>query len=324
MFTRVATILLAVSSIALSGCGDDGATPPATDGGMPSERDCGPALVRDGGVSACPAPPACATGEARAAIDVENAYRVGMGIPCATMVESINEAASNHCVYHVNATGSCVSMDGPHVEVRGCPDYTGVEFWHRMEATGYPGTAIWEGMAFLGDGHAAMEQLVHSVWHRTPILSPWIRDMGYGASGACDTVDFGRGRATPDGVVATFPYDLQTGVPTSFDGSMEGPEPPEPPVVDGGVSGWPSGYPVHIFAKGAIVATHTLTVDGDMTPIPHLWIVPDGPDDPNHFLGDAHVLYAEEPLMAATTYRVKVIGTYTGGDLDLDFTFTTQ
>jgi hypothetical protein len=36
------------------------------------------------------------------------------------------------------------------------------------------------------------------VYHRTPLLSPWIRELGYGMTAECDTIDLGQGEKTPD------------------------------------------------------------------------------------------------------------------------------
>ena len=37
-----------------------------------------------------------------------------------------------------------------------------------------------------------------------------------------------------------------------------------------------------------------------------------------------HILYANLPLASATTYRVTIVGTHSGGALDLSWTFTTR
>jgi hypothetical protein len=34
-------------------------------------------------------------------------------------------------------------------------------------------------------------------------------------------------------------------------------------------------------------------------------------------------MYGNEPFAAQTTYRVRVVGTYVGGPLELEWTFTT-
>src|SRR5262249_29626800 len=148
-----------------------------------------------------------------------------------------NDGARLHCAYYdanQSSGGSCIA--NPHVEVSGCSMYVGANFWDRMMAAGYTGSPAFEDMAFMGDGAGAVQQWIDSIWHRTPILSPWVREIGYGNAPGCDTMDFGVGLPTPNDVVATYPYAGQTGVPVDFDGRFEGPPPPAPPT------GWPSGY----------------------------------------------------------------------------------
>ena len=50
-----------------------------------------------------------------------------------------------------------------------------------------------ENMHFLGRGAGAVQGWIDSVWHRTPVLSPWIGDQGYGRASGCDTMDYGGG-----------------------------------------------------------------------------------------------------------------------------------
>jgi hypothetical protein len=106
------------------------------------------------------------------------------------------------------------------------------------------------------------------------------------------------------------------GVPVSFDGSREGPTPPAP------ATGWPSGYPITVYAKGIVVTSHVLTKDGDPTPLAHTLLTP--ASGGMGFLKDDIVLYADAPLASATLYHVTIGGTYTGGTLSLDWAFTTK
>ena len=39
---------------------------------------------------------------------------------------------------------------------------------------------------------------MNSVWHRTPLVSPWTRHMGYGGAEECDTIDLSNGPDTAD------------------------------------------------------------------------------------------------------------------------------
>jgi hypothetical protein len=72
------------------------------------------------------------------------------------------------------------------------------------------------------------------------------------------------------------------------------------------------------------VADHILTRDDTPdAPIEHIWLEP-GDDNGTGFLRDEVFLYAYEVLDSQTVYRVRITGTYVDGDLDLDWTFTTE
>ena len=167
-------------------------------------------------------------------------------------------------------------------------------------------------MAFLGNPAGAVKTFIDSVYHRTPVLSPWYRDMGYGGGTGCDTIDFGPGTSTAKTVTAVYPYDGQSGVPVSFNGAQEGPTPPVPS------SGWPSGYPITLYGQGITVTSHQIVVDGTTTPLAHQWL------DGDSTLGSsAKVLYTDAPLTANTTYRVTIVGTTSSGSVSFDWKFTT-
>lgn len=299
-FTLSWTLASLTTAALLASCGSRPGTDPI-DGGHTGTDGAMPGM--------CPAPPAGISANARAAIDLENQVRSAMGVPCATMVTTINAGAAAHCQYYSANSGSCVS--NPHQEQSGCSMFVATNFWDRMRAAGYTGSPSGEVMAFMGDGAGAVQQWIDSIWHRTPILDPWVRDAGYGNTADCDTMDFGDGEMSPSNLVAMYPYDGQIGVPVDFDGRFEGPPPPPPP------SGWPSGYPITLYAMGGAVTEHTLVADGTTTPIPHMWIG-HGTNDMG-LLTDAYVMYANTPLAAHTTYHVHV-----GGTPARDWSFTTQ
>jgi hypothetical protein len=260
----------------------------------------------------CPLPPSGASAEAIVALDTENAVRLAMGIPCAELINTISLAAQNHCDYFLqNQDGACEASSA-HSEIDGCPGFTGTSPGARMRAAGYMERGASETMAFRGDPAFAVQIFIDSVYHRTPILNPWVRHMGYGWGDGCDTIDFGQGPATPDDVTAVYPYAGQTGLPVSFDGSREGPEPPEP------ATGWPSGYPVTLFARDVTVTRHAIMLDGTTDELPHLWL-----DDDQALPDYALVLYTDSPLAANTAYRVIIETTRAGQPLNFDWTFTT-
>lgn len=263
-----------------------------------------------GGAGNCPAAPAGSDADQTAALAAVNKARLAMGVPCSALVSSISTAAEKHCLYYTTNTGSCIA--NPHAEVAGCKNFVAASFGGRMKAAGYTGSPASEVMVFGPDPNGAVKMWIDSVWHRTPVLSPWVRELGYGNATGCGVMDLGVGAATPNTVIAKWPYDKQTGVPLAFSGN-EGPKPPAPP------SGWPSGYPVTLYAKSPVITEHTLVVEGTTADIPHVWIAGDA-----LLSKSAVVLYAHKPLQAKTTYRVHIKGTFVGGPLDEQWTFTTQ
>jgi hypothetical protein len=143
--------------------------------------------------------------------------------------------------------------------------------------------------------------------------------MGYGGATGCDVIDIGRGTSTvPASAIVVYPYDGQTGVPPAFSG-LEGPAPPAP------AGGWPSSYPINIYAQGLKVTSHVLTKDGDSTPIDHLWLDSSSSQISaglkGYFVDTAFLYGAAFDL--STKYRVKIVGTHTGGALNVEWTFTT-
>lgn len=261
----------------------------------------------------CPAAPAGASAEAVVALNTENTARLAMGLDCAELVTELNLAAQNHCDYYVQNQGSDCEAPSPHNEISGCPGFTGEGPGQRMSAAGYMSRGGSETMAFANDPERAVMMFINSVYHRTPILDPWMRQLGYGAGAGCDTIDFGIGPETPSDVTAFYPYQGQVDVPVSFDGSREGPEPPIPST------GWPSGYPVTLFGRDLEVQSHAIYVNETMEELSHLWLAEDDPTLPSY----AKVLYSEAPLEPMTTYRVVISTTRAGETLDFDWTFTT-
>jgi uncharacterized protein YkwD len=292
----------------------DAGTTGAKDSGptAPVDLDAGTVLDLDAGTCASPSGLDTNSMEALALL---NGTRAAMGSPCATMVATLDTSAADHCAYYAanqKADAGCIA--DPHVEVAGCTDYVGAQFSMREKSAGYTGQPSFEVMAFSDNGTSSVQQWIDSVWHRTPVLSPWTRDFGYGSATKCDTIDFGVGASAPNNLVVAYPYDGETGVPTLFHGNEEGPVPPVPPA------GWPSGYPVHVYAKGATITTHEFSAEGGPL-LDHQWITP----AINSLAQNAVILYGNVPLTAATKYHVHVAGTGMGGvPLDVNITFTTK
>ncbi len=306
------------------GCGSDGgSTPLAGDGGVDVSAGDDVGVATDGarggdgdapGYDAgpppsCPAPPAGASTAALDAHAAVEAARVGAGSPCATMVTELNLSAAKHCAYYAANTKQPTCIANPHVEVSSCASFFAAAYDQRMKAAGYAGSPSSEDMHFLGAGKAAVQGWLDTIYHRYPILDPWTRDFGYGNATGCDTMDFGAGAATPSSTVAVYPYDGQTGVPTSF-GGAETPAPPMPP------GGWPAGYPISVFYKGTL-AKWTVTQDGATTALPTQSPAKLG------YQGNATFFYTDKPLSPKTKYLVHVEGN-NGAAFSRDWSFTTQ
>ena len=69
-----------------------------------------------------------------------------------------------------------------------------------------------------------------------------------------------------------------------------------------------------------------LTKDGDSTPIDHLWLDANSSQVSSGlerlFHGHTAFIYCA-PFYLSTKYRVKIVGTHTGGALNAEWTFTT-
>jgi uncharacterized protein YkwD len=292
--------------------GSGGAT--SGSGGTSGTPGTSPSPTDPPDVSTCPAPPASSTDAAKVAFEAVNTLRLKTGAGCAVMVEALSKSSANHCAYYAaNADDDMCTAD-PHGEVESCMNFTGTGPGQRMKAAGYTGNGGGsEVMAFANDPQQAVDMWINSVWHRIPLLDPWTAEFGYGAAEGCDVIDLGRGTPAPDDTVTVYPYDGQIDVPTSFDGSHEGPMPPAPS------SGWPSGSPINVYAKMLNATEHTLTKDGDATPIEHVWLT----SADSNFLRSGAMIYSNMPFTAMTKYRVKVVGTAQGGPINLEWTFTT-
>jgi hypothetical protein len=276
-----------------------------------------------GDPKACPPAPAGASNEAVQALMAVNTSRVAAGSGCMNMVAALNTSALSHCMYNANSSNlsNSMCMAGGHTEAMSCMGFTGADVAAREKAAGYSAIGATEVLTSYGNMPVqAVPSWINTVWHRIPMLDPWTVDMGYGGAKGCDVIDFGRG--TPSAAsssVVVYPYDGQTGVPPSFSGR----ESPVPPAPSGG---WPSSYPINIYAQKIMITEHVLTKDGDSTPLPHTWMdAQSSTVDPGYkyYLTSTSFMYGDKPFAPNTKYRVKMVGTHTGGAINLEWTFTT-
>jgi hypothetical protein len=267
-------------------------------------------------IGSCPKLPAGSDPKAQAAYDRVNSYRRALGLPCARSVPEVASAAAAHCAYYITNARHESCIASPHREVQGCTDFHAERFGDRMRVAGYAGNPAYETMTYVGNGGRAVDMWVDSVWHRIPLLSPWVQDLGYGSVSDCDTMDFGW---APSGATTTpisYPFDGQTKVPRSFDGRTESPTLPEPP------KGWPSGYPIMVYAAGLTVTSHQL-VDDKGVSVAHVWMTPDSASAMG-LLRNELVMYAHSPLRSGATYQVKIAATQAGKPVAIAFSFSTR
>jgi hypothetical protein len=291
---------------------------------VPIEEDDGDTNTPDEAgppdISVCAPPPDGSSETAVQAWTMLNEIRLAAGAGCINMVPELNVAAQNHCDYLALSSNdsNCV---GSHGETPGCPGFTGETMTDRMVAAGYPRQLAYTEvlLSYGDDPEASIPGWLVTPFHRIPMVDPWTTAMGWGGGSDCDIIDFGRGTdVAPDDAVVVFPYDGQIDVPTSFNG-LESPQPPAPS------GGFPSSYPITIYANEMDITEHALTIDGDDTPIEHLWLDEDAPEVTSQvraYFRNTSVLYGA-PFEPETTYRVRLSGTYVGGALDVEWTFTT-
>lgn len=255
--------------------------------------------------------------EAVAAYERMNAYRKAAGLGCTDFSQEIAKAAKDHCDYYTANAKQSMCIANPHREVEGCSKFRGEKMSARLKAASYEGQSAYEDMTYVGKGSRAVDLWVDSVWHRIPILSPWVRDAGYGRSGACDTMDFSWARSpSEDTPLVMYPYDGQVDVSRSWNGATESPALPVPK------SGWPSGYPIMLYAAGLKVDTHSL-LDEDGKPVDHVFLAP-GDKETYGILLNEFAMYATKPLKKRTTYRIVIAGKRGSTSVSVESSFTTR
>lgn len=302
----------------------DAAIPSARDAALPGARDAGSAATPPRGpvdISQCAPPPMGSSPQAIEAWTIINEMRLAGGAGCMNMVPELNRSAQSHCDYRQMNRGNASCTADAHSQIMGCPGFTGANVQAREIAAGYPRALAYTEVALTygNNPKLAIPGWMVTPYHRIPLVDPWTTDMGWGGGPGCDVIDIGRGMVKPpDSTISVYPYDGQTEVPTSFNG-LESPQPPPPP------SGWPSSFPVSIYAQRLNITEHVMTKDGDSTPLEHIFLDTKNPGVAGlrAYFGNTAMLYgaAFEPN---TKYRMKMMGTYAGGALNMEWTFTTS
>lgn len=269
-------------------------------------------------LDSCTPPPSGAAALTVEAWTVVNEIRLAAGAGCMNLISELNTSAQVHCDYLARHRGTACYRDA-HSEVAGCEGFTGATVQEREVAADYPRSLAYTEVAttYGNNPRSAVANWLETVYHRIPLLDPWTADMGYGGAEDCDIIDIGRGMSTmPSDLIVVFPYEGQVDVQPSWIG-LEAPAPPPP------AGGFPSSYPVSIYAQRISVSEHVLTRDGDGAPIEHVWIdSQNAPANVRPYFGNTAILYAP-PFDLTTTYRVRIVGTYIGGAFEKEWTFTT-
>lgn len=235
----------------------------------------------------------------------------------------IDNAALGHSNY-LNSNNVVV-----HNQVKGKPGFTGETLYDRLSASGYGVTSVW-GEVIAGvatkSGFYMAENLITAIYHRFLIFEPIFKEGGAGAavnnSGyAYFTTDLAGnsryGPGLPAGQIATYPFNGQLKVATSFSSDEEEPDPvPNQNVV---------GYPISVHANfDATVSVTTFTVrqrgaGADLT----VRLLSKETDAVNTSRSVAAIIPLA-PLLAATTYDVNFIGKVNGANVTRSWSFTTR
>jgi hypothetical protein len=241
-----------------------------------------------------------------------NYYRALVGVPPARLDPALMQSASGHANYvKLNGWGET------HNETPGKPGFTGADMQDRADHFGYNGW-VNEDMAAIGDPVAAVDGLMNTVSHRTPILEPAYTDIGYGfATGknAVDVISFGSttGKYTFDPPVIQFPPDNYGSFGTTFWG--------ESPNIFSGVS-FPIGNPITLTYRGtgkmALVPEESKLVGPDGSPIDAVTTV-----GTTYTTRATYIIAARKPLTKNTTYTVTMTYTIDGNKQSRTWSFTT-
>jgi uncharacterized protein YkwD len=317
---RVNSILAAcIAALALAACGPGG---PKQDTGAASSNG-NPSTGTTGQDSNAPALTNNIAVDGRAWI---NYRRSQIGLPALTENPQIDIAAQGHSDYQrINNTVT-------HVQTPGKQGYTGAQLQDRMAAAGYTisgENAIGEVIAAStgGTGFSMVDQLVTAIYHRFVMFEPVFKEIGTGsavtsANYAYFTADFaannGFGPGITKGTIAVWPFNGQTGVPTSFNSDFEEPDPvPNQSTV---------GYPISVHANltsTLTVQSFTVHVHGSNASLTTRLL--SKATDPNMSTNtSAAAIIPLSTLAGGTTYDVDFTGTLDGAAITKSWSFTTQ
>ena len=266
--------------------------------------------------SDCPPPPPAMNPEAVEAIEEVNRIRKSVGLGCIELVPEIAHAAERHCQYFVSNAGACISR--PHRESSDCRSFFGETFGDRLRAAGYTRPS-----ALRSDGLRRRRSNLRPDVARlclAPVADPEPRRRA-GRIRRRRPLRHRRLRRRPRPVPCVARRRLPPRRPAQRPARLRRPRSPRAPTPPG--RGWPSGYPITLYAAGLRVHDHRITVEGTDTPLDHEFLSPEDPRSEG-LLVDEFMLYTWHPLTAQTRYRVSIAGTREGAPAQFEWTFTTR
>ncbi|MBV8819552.1 MAG: RICIN domain-containing protein [Acidobacteriaceae bacterium] len=257
-----------------------------------------------------------------------NTFRTAAGLPAAVLSAALDLAAQAHADYNgTNQNGPGTPGVGlnAHVEIPAKPGFVGVESSDRAYYFGYPQGAS-EDAASYTDPTFAVDIWLGSVYHRSPLMSFYNTDVGFGVNKSGGTVlDFGSqhsGTLTSRQIV-TFPPNNQKNVTLQFGGETPNPIPNQT---------GPFGYPASVHIQQPANAnqtnptnptTGTLT-DGAGNNIGVVLIDRNTNPNPGYLGSDDYFLVPMNPLNPGTTYTASISGTdSTGSAFSANWKFST-
>jgi uncharacterized protein YkwD len=256
-----------------------------------------------------------------------NYRRMQVGMPALTRNANIDTAAQSHSDYQR------INNVVTHEQTSGKEGFTGVRLQDRLAAANYvvnadSPNAIGEVISASNNdsGFYMAEELITAIYHRFVIFEPVFKEIGSGAAATSAgyhyfTADFaannGYGPGLATGVLATWPFGGQTGVPVNFFSDYEEPD-PVPDVNE-------VGYPVSVHTNlNRVLTVQRFTIrphdGGSILPARLL----SEETDTNTSTASAAAIVPLAPLAAGTTYDVAFSGAIDGTAISRSWSFTTK
>jgi uncharacterized protein YkwD len=249
----------------------------------------------------------------RHATALVNRYRALAGVPPVGIDAALGRGCAEHASYLWQNRGTA-ALEGLRVHGQD-PTLPGAS--PRGAACGKAGVIDQAAR----DGADAVEAWMGTLYHRAPLLAPYVRRIGVGAAGPAYAravvMTFGLQPAPAARWPIAFPADGQTGVRTDF--VREVPN----PIPNGRTGG---GYPftLQFPPHDTLTAVTATFVDAAGAPVPFYLSTPERPANPHHAQRGIVGVIPREPLHAATRYTVTVRATWRGRRGQWSSTFATM